>query len=105
VHDVGGLTGLLGLEPDLLETSGVSSPPVAQAMAEAARTAFGSDVGVGVSAVAVSADGSATVHLSVVTPNGEHARRLVVRARADALRERVAPAAAHLLREAVKSLD
>jgi len=103
---VGGLT--LRSEAALGTPAGVSvggfeagpGPALATAMAAGARTTFGTDVGVGVTAVAAGASGR-RVHLSVVTPEGERGCSRAVSADADGARGRVVSAALHLLRRSL----
>jgi molybdenum cofactor synthesis domain-containing protein len=81
----------------LVDTSaGPVSAQAALAMAGRARTEFGADVGIGVTAVA---DG--TVQLGVVTPAGERTRTVVASGDVGLIRGRIGPAAMHLLRQAM----
>jgi molybdenum cofactor synthesis domain-containing protein len=75
---------------------GPVSAEQAVGMAGRARTEFGADVGVGVTAVAEN-----TVQLSVVTPAGETSRTVAVSGDVDMVRVRIGPAVMHLLRQAL----
>jgi nicotinamide-nucleotide amidase len=105
VHTDPGLTTVTGVPADVIAGHGPVSPQVAQAMAEGARTAFGADVGIAVSVLGLDAEGLGTVHLSVVTPDGEYARSLAGTGTADQVRERTTPVALHLLRRALGPLN
>jgi len=95
------LTTLAGVPAELIAASGPMSPEVARLMAEGARTAFGADVGLGVTGIADLPGSPSTVHLSVVTPDRALARSLVVAGPAGIMRDRVGPVALHLLRQAL----
>ena len=74
-------TALLGVPADLLAEHGAVSPQVADALADGARTAFGADVGIGVTGVAGPDGGTpdkpvGTVHVAVAGPAGRRARTL-----------------------------
>jgi nicotinamide-nucleotide amidase len=67
--------GVLGVSPELLETHGAVSDPVAQAMAEGARRATGADWALAITGVAGPGGGSdakpvGLVHLAVAGPDG-----------------------------------
>jgi len=96
-------TALLGVSPALIEEHGAVSEACARAMAEGARTRFGSDLGVSVTGVAGPGGGTedkpvGTVHFGLGTPSGtlherhrfgrprEAVRRGAVRAALDMLR-------------------
>jgi len=99
-------TGLLGVPAALIEAHGAVSPPVAAALADGARQAFGARVGVGVTGVAGPGGGSAdkpvgTVHLAVVTPAGRYERALLLPGDREQVRQRTVVAAMHALRVAL----
>jgi nicotinamide-nucleotide amidase len=83
---------------------GAVSAEVAEALAEGARTALGSDVGVGVTGVAGPGGGTAakpvgTVHLCVVSPDGRRSRVLNLPGDRDMVRQRTVVTALHELRQ------
>jgi nicotinamide-nucleotide amidase len=108
-------TALAAVPAELIAANGAVSPEVARAMAQGARTAFGTDVGIAVTGIEVAevaaqpagaADRTAarkvsSVHLSVVTPAGEHARSLATPGTPEIIRQRIVPALMHLLRQAL----
>jgi nicotinamide-nucleotide amidase len=101
-HTEAALRTVIGVPADLIAGSGLVSPQMAGAMAERARTVFGADVGIGVTALSTEAESLGTVHLSVVTPDGEFARSLPGTSTAAELqRERATPLVLHLLRQAL----
>jgi nicotinamide-nucleotide amidase len=95
---------LLDVPASTLATHGAVSPEVAVALAEGARTRFGSDVGVGVTGIAGPGGGTAgkpvgTVHLAAVGPDGAAAKSVVLAGSRDAIRQRTTTLAVHLLRQ------
>lgn len=95
---------LAGVDPSLLASSGAVSCEVAEALADAARAAFGADVGVGVTGVAGPGGGSSEkpvglVWLSVCDSDGRRLTRSMTLpgGRAD-VRDRSTTVALHLVR-------
>lgn len=85
-------TALVGVPAELLAAHGAVSEPVARAMAEGVRRAFGSDYGVGITGVAGPGGGSeakpvGTVHIAVAGPRDGEVEHRKVRFPGD--RERV----------------
>jgi nicotinamide-nucleotide amidase len=96
-------TALLDVPAALLEAHGAVSPEVAEALAVGARTAFGADVGIGVTGIAGPGGGTpdkpvGTVYLSVVAPSGRRARALRLPGDRDQVRLRSVVTALHELR-------
>ncbi|HUZ84203.1 MAG TPA: CinA family nicotinamide mononucleotide deamidase-related protein [Gaiellales bacterium] len=96
-------TGLLGVDPALLERHGAVSAEAAAAMAAGVRERLGAGVGVAVTGIA--GPGGATpgksvglVFLHVSAPGGEFCRRLDATGGRAEIRARAATAALHLLR-------
>lgn len=101
-------TALAGVPTELLAAHGAVSPQVAEALAEGARTALGTDVGVGITGVAGPGGGTAdkpvgTVHLAVVTPAGRQLRALSLPGDRDQVRQRTVTIAMHELHQALRS--
>jgi nicotinamide-nucleotide amidase len=102
VHTDSALRTVVGVAAEEITGYGSASPQLAAAMAEGARNAFGADIGIGVTALSTEPESLGTVHLSVVTPDGEYARSLPGNGTADEMqRERATPLALHLLRRAL----
>jgi nicotinamide-nucleotide amidase len=91
------LTALAGHRPP--SPGSLSGPALAVALAAGACTAFGSDVGVGITALE---DGT-RVHLAVVTPDAEQTRTQVVSGNNEAVRLRIVSTALHLLRQTLET--
>jgi nicotinamide-nucleotide amidase len=96
-------TALLGVPPATLTAHGAVSVQVADALADGARAALGSDVGVGVTGIAGPGGGTpdkpvGTVHVSVVSPLGRRSRSLLLPGERDQVRQRTVVAALHELR-------
>jgi nicotinamide-nucleotide amidase len=73
-------TQVLGVPEEMLREHGAVSEPVARAMAEGVRRAYGSDYGVGITGVAGPGGGSeekpvGTVHIAVAGPRGTEHRK------------------------------
>jgi nicotinamide-nucleotide amidase len=97
---------LLDVPAGLIEQFGAVSAEVADAMAEGVRSALGADVGVGITGVAGPGGGTQAkpvglVELCVITPDGNHARRVTVSGNRDAVRARAVLIALHLVRSAL----
>ncbi len=95
---------LLGVPPELLESVGAVSAEVARAMADGARAALGTDVGVGITGVAGPGGGTpdkpvGLVHLCVTTADRVLPLRVQLGGDRAAVRERTVVVALHLLRE------
>jgi nicotinamide-nucleotide amidase len=95
---------LLDVPAELLATHGAVSPEVAVALAEGAAARFGADLGVGVTGIAGPGGGTAdkpvgTVHLAVVGAEGPVTKSVVLPGSRDAVRQRTATLALHLLRQ------
>lgn len=98
-------TRLVGVPPEMLAENGAVSEPVARAMAEGVRRAFGSDYGVGITGVAGPGGGSeakpvGTVHLAVAGPGDAEVQHRKVRFPGD--RERVRWQSAQLALEMLR---
>ncbi|MBB3677299.1 competence/damage-inducible protein A [Modestobacter versicolor] len=95
---------LLDVPAATLAQAGAVSPEVARALAEGARSRFGSDVGIGLTGIAGPGGGTAekpvgTVHLAAVGPDGEVAKSVVLMGSRDSIRQRTTAHAVHLLRQ------
>lgn len=104
-------TGLLGVDPALIEAHGAVSEPVAEAMAEGALERFGADTAVSVTGVAGPGGGTADkpvglVCWSVKLAGGRTLTRQTVLPgdRAD-IRDRATTVALHLLRRALSGTE
>jgi nicotinamide-nucleotide amidase len=98
-------TELVGVPPEMLAEHGAVSEPVARALAEGVRRAFGSDYGVGITGVAGPGGGSeakpvGTVHLAVAGPGDGEVEHRKVRFPGD--RERVRWQSAQLALEMLR---
>jgi nicotinamide-nucleotide amidase len=93
----------LGVPADMLAEHGAVSAETAAAMAQGARRRLGADVAVAVTGIAGPGGGSAEkpvglVHFHAAGPGGERAQELVVPGDRDAVRQRSAALALHLVR-------
>lgn len=93
---------LAAVDPTMIRRHGAVSEPVAGALAEGARGAFGADCGVGITGVAGPAGGSdekpvGTVWYAVAMPDEVHVRRQWFPGDREAVRVRAAQAALGLL--------
>jgi len=89
---------LLGVPPELLESHGAVSEPVAVAMAEGAARAFGADCGIGITGIAGPGGGSeakpvGTVCYAALTPTGSVVTTRHFRGDRDGVRRRSGQAA------------
>jgi nicotinamide-nucleotide amidase len=94
---------LLEVPADLIATEGAVSESVAVALAQGARTAFGSDYGVGVTGIAGPSGGTeekpvGLVWFSVVGPDGTLTRSVVIPGGRADVRDRSTTIAMHLIR-------
>jgi nicotinamide-nucleotide amidase len=94
---------LAGVDADLIERHGAVSEPVARALADGARRAFGADYGIGVTGVAGPGGGTeekpvGTVCFSVAGPDGRVDRTLRFPGDRVTVRDRSTTVALHLLR-------
>jgi nicotinamide-nucleotide amidase len=95
-----------GVPAEVIEEFGVVSPETAKAMAQAVRTRFGTDFGVGISGVAGPdpQDGipPGTVHVAVATPDGgAHSLSMTMNTGRAAVKRRAVTTALLLLRRAI----
>lgn len=97
-------SGVVGVDPSLIDRHGAVSQEVAEALADGARRVLGADVGVGVTGVAGPGGGTAEkpvglVWLSVAGPDGARITRSITvpGSRAD-VRDRATTVALHLVR-------
>jgi nicotinamide-nucleotide amidase len=96
-------TDLVGVSPELIETHGAVSEPVARAMAEGARERAGVEVGIGITGIAGPDGGSAekpvgTVALAVATPLETRVRTVRLPGGRDQVKFQAAQAGLNLLR-------
>lgn len=82
----------LGVSPEVLETNGAVSEPVARAMAEGIRARFGTDIGISTTGIAGPGGGTpdkpvGTVDVAVATANGTFYQRLSLFGPRDVVRE------------------
>lgn len=97
-------TALAGVDPALIREFGAVSAEVADALADGARTRFGTDVGIGVTGVAGPDGGTpekpvGRVHVAVAAGDGARvARRLDLPGSRPDVRDRTTTVALHLLR-------
>ncbi len=101
-------SALLGVDPALLATHGAVSDEVARAMAEGARTRFGSDLALGVTGIAGPDGGTADkpvglVYIAVAGATGTQTKELRLGGGRDDVRRRAAFAGLALLRRALSS--
>ena len=99
----GAKTSLLGVPAQVLAAHGAVSPQVADALADGARTAFGADVGIGVTGIAGPGGGTpdkpvGTVHVAVAGPDGRRARTLQLPGGREQVRTITVTAALHEVR-------
>jgi nicotinamide-nucleotide amidase len=98
---------LLGVDPQLIETHGAVSEPVAEAMAAGALKRFGADTAIAITGIAGPDGGSAekpvgTVCFSVkLNDGGTTTRTLLLPGNRSDIRERSTTVAMHLLRRAL----
>ena len=98
---------LLGVDPQLIETHGAVSEPVAEAMAAGALKRFGADTAIAITGIAGPGGGSAekpvgTVCFSVkLNDGGTTTRTLLLPGNRSDIRERSTTVAMHLLRRAL----
>lgn len=95
---------LLGVPAEMLETHGAVSAEVARAMADGARAALGTDVGVGITGVAGPGGGTpdkpvGLVHLCATTADHALPLRVQLGGDRDAVRHRTVVSALHLVRQ------
>lgn len=101
---------LLGVPPEILETHGAVSEPVARAMAEGARERLGADHAAAVTGIAGPAGGSeekpvGTVHFAWAGPRGTDHRRLRLPGGRDRVRRLSTQVALEGLRRRLLALD
>jgi competence/damage-inducible protein CinA-like protein len=99
---------LLGVDPALIDRHGVVSRPVAEAMAEGARSALGVDCAIGVTGSAGPEpleQPQGTLMISVSTPEGTASRTLMLPADRERVRVFGSTAALHWLRLALQGVD
>jgi nicotinamide-nucleotide amidase len=94
---------LLGVRSALIDEEGAVSESVAVALAEGARSAFGSDFGVGITGIAGPDGGTeekpvGLVWFSVVGPDGALTRSVVIPGGRADVRDRSTTIALHLIR-------
>jgi nicotinamide-nucleotide amidase len=92
----------LGVPPEVLDVHGAVSEPVACAMAEAARTRFGTDYGIGVTGIAGPGGGTpekpvGLVWFAVAGPDGTSAHRSIFPGSREEIRARAAQTGLYLL--------
>lgn len=93
-----------------LEAHGAVSEPVAREMAAGARSALGTEVGIGITGIAGPGGGSdekpvGTVHVGISTPMGDHHRALRIPGARDTVRRRSCVIALHELRGILERHD
>jgi nicotinamide-nucleotide amidase len=99
-------TSQLGVPAELIARAGAVSDEVARAMAEGAAHAFGADAGIGITGIAGPDGGTAdkpvgTVCYAVALDRAVTSERRVFAGDREAVRERSAQAALHLLHRAL----
>jgi nicotinamide-nucleotide amidase len=100
---------LLGVDPQLLESAGAVSEPAARAMAEGARQAAGTDIGLAVTGIAGPSGGSpekpvGLVFLALSGAIGERVRRVHFPGERQRVRVQASQAALEMLRRALLEL-
>ena len=104
-------TGLLGVDPALIEAHGAVSEEVAEAMAAGALERFGADTGIAITGIAGPDGGSkekpvGTVVWSVSLSDGDTlTRRALLPGDRTDIRERATTVAMHLLRRALSGVE
>ncbi len=98
---------MLKVPEDVLIAHGAVSEPCARAMAEGARKAAGSEVGVSVTGIAGPSGGSpekpvGTVFMAVSLPSGTKVKRFQFQGERVRIKEQTADAALEMLREALQ---
>ncbi len=97
-------SGIVAVDPELIERCGSVSQEVAEALADGAQSVFGADVGVGITGVAGPDGGTedkpvGLVWFSVIGPSGERLTRSInVPGSRAAVRDRSTTVALHLVR-------
>ena len=102
-------SGLLGVDSGLIEAEGAVSEPVALAMADGARSRFGSEVGVGITGIAGPGGGTETKPLGLVwfavsTQTGSRSRSVTLPGGRADIRDRATTVAMHMIRLAIEQL-
>ncbi|MEO6461880.1 MAG: nicotinamide-nucleotide amidohydrolase family protein, partial [Candidatus Eisenbacteria bacterium] len=98
-----------GVPAELLAAHGAVSEPVARALARGIAARFGTECGIGVTGIAGPDGGTpekpvGTVHLTAVSPDGEHHRLLHLRGNRAQVRERAVTFALELMRRRLLGL-
>lgn len=102
-------TGLLGLDPELLEREGEVSASTAEAMAEAARQIFKADLGAAITGLAGPAGDSSglpigLVYAAVAGPEKKECKKMNLGGGRRAIKERAAQVTLDMLRKKVRSM-
>lgn len=103
VYDNAAKTTLAAVPAEMIEAHGAVSREVAEALAEGARTALDTDVGIGITGIAGPDGGTVdkpvgTVHLAITTPSGSAHRELHLAGDRERVRLRTVLTALHELR-------